>query len=93
MQGWRARLSLYGQKLKSASAPITQSQPIVAALTAARYAALIIHLKPRHQAAHSKSSQSQPDIAMTMAAMYPLLISIQRVLRIRLWCETRLRMP
>ena len=52
---------------------------------------------PRHQAAQSKSSQSHPVIATKMAARYPVLtmrsFTIQRVLRIRLWRETRLRMP
>jgi hypothetical protein len=52
---------------------------------------------PRHQAAQSKSSQSHPVIATKIAARYPVLttrsFTIQRVLRIRLWCETRLRKP
>jgi hypothetical protein len=52
---------------------------------------------PRHQAAQSKSSQSHAVIATKMAARYPVLttrsFTIQRVLRIRLWCEIRLRMP
>src|SRR5882672_6168293 len=52
---------------------------------------------PRHQAAQSKSSQSHPVIATKMAARYPVLttrsFTIQRVLRIRRRCETRLRMP
>ena len=52
---------------------------------------------PRHQATQSKSSQSHPVVATKMAARYPVLITrsftIQRVLRIRLWCEIRLRMP
>jgi len=52
---------------------------------------------PRHQAAQSNSSQSHAVIATKMAARYPVLttrsFTIQRVLRIRLWCEIRLRMP